>query len=966
MSEMKLNSNQQKAVEHTGSPLLIVAGAGTGKTTVITERVIHLIEKKNVLAESILALTFTEKASNEMLERVDIRLPLGHSEVTIKTFHAFCDQVLRQYGLEIGLNIGYKMLTEIDSWMFFKDHLFDFNFNYYRPIGNPTKFIAALVSYFGKLQDENVIPEEYLDFVEKMPLETEEDVIEKSRHDELSKAYQKYLEIKLKEDVLEFSDMHYYVLKLFRERPNVLRRVREQYDHILVDEFQDTNLIQFELLKMLAEDGKNLTVVADDDQSIYAFRGSNIANILNFSKVYPNVEKITLIDNYRSKQDILDKSYELIQNNNPERLEVREGLEKKLISRSGGNGESGGNVIFQQFSKEVDEVSFVVDEIEEEIKKGRDLSEMAILVRANSHVTPFTDELTFRGIPYQFMGLRGLYEREEVKDLLSFLRFLRNQRDDASLYRILKLKVFGFEMDEILLLLNEARRKKSSLWGVLKRLDKEKAKKMVEILSGLLEKSREYRGGAVLYEFVKEYYYPPLLENESIENQRKILNISQFFEKIKQFESRSDKQDIVYLIDFLDLVIEAGENPATAESELDAEAIQIMTVHGSKGLEFPLVFLPSLVSQRFPSMNRSETIPFPDGLKKDLGGATKTNISEERRLFYVACTRAKDKLYLSASRYYGEAKRPKKTSQFVSELGIVLKDATGGDENDKSQALNLKQILNINDQDSKRETKNWEMPKRLSYSQISSFKDCPRKYEYSYIYKIPGEGSPALSFGISMHNTLKRFYDYLEISEIPSLFEEKRDDLEMLFSIYDNSFIYSDYLSRKHQQQAYEGGKETLKKYYEENGPQFKLPYLSEKSFVIPMGDYVFSGRFDRVDKLDDGSVEVIDYKTGKVKKQKEVDKDLQLSLYALACRDALNLKPSKLTLYFLSQNEKVESLRSDEQMDKAKSEFIGIADQMKESDFAPTPGMFVCQYCPYRNICNASGKRQAGKLIGF
>ena len=428
-----------------------------------------------------------------------------------------------------------------------------------------------------------------------------------------------------------------------------------------------------------------------------------------------------------------------------------------------------------------------------------------------------------------------------------------------------------------------------------------------------------------------------------------------------------DKQDIVYLIDFLDLVIEAGENPATAESELDVEAVQIMTVHGAKGLEFPLVFLPSLVSQRFPGRNRSETIPFPDGLKKDLSEATKTNITEERRLFYVACTRAKEKLYLSASRYYGEAKRPKKVSQFVAELGISegaegaerAGGAEGTEENSKSETLNSKQILNTNDLNSKQVDRKREMPKRLSYSQISNFKDCPRKYEYSYLYKIPGEGSPAMSFGTSIHNTLKRFYDYLQTSEIPSLFKEKRDDLSMFLDIYDNSFIYSDYLTRKHQQQAYEGGKEMLKKYYKMNGPKFKLPYLSEKSFVLPMGDYVFSGRFDRVDKLDDGSVEVIDYKTGKVKTQKDADKDLQLSLYALACRDVLNLKPSKLTLYFISENKRVESVRSEEQMDKAKSDFIQIADQMKESDFEPTPGKYVCQYCPYRNICDAKGKRK-------
>lgn len=945
---MQLNDNQKKAVEHSGTPLLIIAGAGTGKTTVITERVIFLMEQQQVAAESILALTFTEKAATEMLERIDIRLPLGHSEPTVKTFHAFCDQILRRYGLEIGINTGFKIMTEVESWIFFKEHLFDFSFDYYRPFGNPTKFIGALVSYFGKLQDENVLPLEYLEFAKKHPASTDEEKQEKKRHVELAKAYGQYLDMKLSKDVFEFSDLHFYVLKLFRERPNVLKKIQEQYTHILVDEFQDTNLIQFQLIQLIAGTGSDLTVVADDDQSIYAFRGSNISNILNFSRIYKNAEKISLVQNYRSPQSLLDSAYELIQFNNPNRLEVKEQVSKKLVSTAVRHDKEA--VFFHSFTHSEEENAFIVDTIENCIKTGRSLSDIAILVRANSYADPISEELHFRGIPYQFLGLKGLYDCEEIKDLLSLLRFLRNQRDSVSLFRLIRISFFGFEMEEILLLLNEARSRKVALWDLLKKIEKDKAKKFVEIISGYIEKSRDYKGGSVLHQFLMEYYYPKLLNEVTLENERKILNIHEFFNRIKQFESRSAEQSIVELIDFLDLVIEAGENPATAESDMDIEAIKIMTVHASKGLEFPIVFVPALVSQRFPGTNRSETVPFPDGLKKDLLPSEKTNIAEERRLFYVACTRVREQLFLTASKYYGDAKRPKKVSQFISELKLTefnIEDSRLKIQDSKSKIPDLKEAKEMTQQIRR------EVPRRFSYSQISMFEKCPRQYEYAYIYKIQGESTPALSFGNSMHTTLKRFYDYLAEISKPTLFGEQKDVEKVLLDIYDQSFVYSDYLSKKHQKQAYDAGKKMLKAYYGVNGPEFTLPYLTEKSFVLPIGDFIFSGRLDRIDKLDTGSCEVIDYKTGKKKTQKEVDKDKQLSLYALACRDVLRLQPKKLSLYFLDDQEKIETVRTDEQMDDAKEAFQKIAEAICASDYSPTPSQQTCKYCPYRNICD-------------
>ncbi len=484
----------------------------------------------------------------------------------------------------------------------------------------------------------------------------------------------------------------------------------------------------------------------------------------------------------------------------------------------------------------------------------------------------------------------------------------------------------------------------------MKKDESEECKKFSELFATYIEKCREYHGGSVLHEFVQRYYYPPLLDVRTLEEERKVRNIVAFFERIRQFESRSEQHDIVALADFLDLAIEAGENPATAESELDVDAVKVMTVHAAKGLEFPMVFVPCLVSQRFPSMNRSEVIPFPDGLKHELSSEAKSNIQEERRLFYVACTRAKSKLYLTASSYYGDIKRPKKISPFVWELGFQKIE-----DEKKKVSHDLSAITAVTTVQTHTPVGKRNIPPTFSVSQIQTFMECPRKYEYANILRIRGESTPALTFGNSLHNTLKRFYDFLVQLNVPKLFSEKPDLKETLFEIYASSFIRTDYLTKQHEKQAYDAGKKMLTEFFKKNGPDFTIPILIEKSFTVPLGDFLFKGRIDRIDRLQGNDVEVIDYKSGSTKSQREANKDIQLSLYAIACKEIFGLTPKKLSLYFLKENTKVETSRSEEEMEEAKMFFMKQAKLLTQSDFAPTPNQFTCKYCFFRTICNAA-----------
>jgi DNA helicase-2/ATP-dependent DNA helicase PcrA len=352
-----LNEEQKLAVEHGEGPLLIIAGAGTGKTTVVTERIKHLILKKSVLPSEILALTFTEKASREMEQRVDVALPYGYSDMWIETFHAFCERILRAEAIHIGLNPSFILMTEAENLLFLRKHLFDFQLSYFRPFGNPTKFLQGMLTHFSRLKDDDISPEQYIEFAKGIPArnaparhasqvkaggsqsnaggeqkakgsdeEITKEEIEKTI--ELANAFKTYEDLKAKNSVMDFSDLISNTLHLFRTRKNILKAYQEQFKYILVDEFQDTNYAQNEMAILLAGEKKNITVVGDDDQSIYRWRGAAIANMLQFRSHFPKASIISLTRNYRSTQNVLDSAYTLIQHNNPDRLETREHIDK--------------------------------------------------------------------------------------------------------------------------------------------------------------------------------------------------------------------------------------------------------------------------------------------------------------------------------------------------------------------------------------------------------------------------------------------------------------------------------------------------------------------------------------------------------------------------------------------------------------------------------------------------------------
>ncbi len=974
-----LNSQQAEAIKHLDGPLLIIAGAGTGKTTVITERIKYLILKKNTLPSQILALTFTDKAAKEMEERVDISMPYGYTQMWISTFHAFCDRILRDEAHTIGLDPSYQLISESESILLLRKNIFNIGLNFFRPLGNPTKFLDALLTHFSRLKDEDISPKEYLFWVQnqksplrsssfegqaKVKIQKTEEKDELKSYLELANAYKKYEELKNKESVMDFSDLISNTLLLFRERKNILKKYQNQFKFILVDEFQDTNYAQNELAIALAGDDKNITVVADDDQSIYRFRGAAVSNVLQFKKNFPKAKVVTLNENFRSTQTILDAAYQLIQHNNPNRLEIVEGINKRLKSHSLAS-ETKIEVIHENRSE--DEADVIAKEIKKLTTNHEPLTnygykDIAILVRANNHAGLITTALQRYRIPFQFLGPGYLFQQEEIKDLIAYLAFLTNLSDSVSLFRVLSMDIFNIPYIELNYLLNFAKRKNLTLFEALSNLNQsflkpetqEKLTNFRNMATRHLEKSKKNSAGQILYYFlVDSKLFETLSVTDSVKEERRVQNIAKFFDRIKNFENERPDANIFTLAEWLNLMLQMGDSPTAADIDINnRDAVNILTVHSSKGLEFKVVFLVNLVSDRFPSRERNEKIPLPIGIiKETIPVDTDFHLEEERRLFYVGMTRAKERLYFTGANYYGAGKRAKKLSPFIYEALPALRDREK--EKNLTQQLSLTEILSVYEEG--KEQREQKQPIKLSYitfSNLQMFDICPLHYKAKVIFNLPTPTAAVQSFGISIHNALYNFYKQINDGSTPSL--------KKLLEILKSEWISEGYDGKKHEQERFSQGIKILEEFYktEFNPPAKPLRLEYPFNFTLKNGVKVF-GKIDRIDKKGHG-IEIIDYKTGGENPKAETAHELQLAIYALAAtrvkNDVLNRDPKDitLTLHFLDGNTKKTMNFKQTNLDKLEDELVEKISEIEKSDFKCSKNV-LCLNCEYKILCQVN-----------
>ncbi len=1008
-----LNHEQKEAVTTTRGPLLIIAGAGTGKTTVIARRIAYIIEKKLAKPPEILALTFTDKAAGEMEERVDQLVPYGFIDTWISTFHAFGDRILRENALEIGLSPDFKVFSRPQQVLFFRQNLFRFDLEYWRPLSNPTKFISAILSFFSRLKDENLNPDELVRYVKSQKddksrtkiakVEGKEEKIELQKYQELASAYEKYEQFKDEAGFLDFGDQVVKTIEKKKKRPKILKNYQHKFKYVLVDEYQDTNFAQNELVKTLAANHKNICVVGDDDQSIYKFRGAAIANILEFKRNYPKAKQVVLTVNYRSTQKILDSAYRLIRHNDPDRLEVKNRINKKLKSTKYKAGLPPQEVFADTLSEEADLVAEEIEKllakksvrgqlssirrtqafgseaqarrddpelIERPNVKGYSYRDFAILVRANSQADHFLRSLNMKGIPHKFVGSSGLYQQEEVSLLISFLTASTNFEDSLNLYNLITSDIYQLSPKDAIKIASYAKRKTRSLYYVLKNLDQNQIKDLdlslesqaiiKKILSDLEESiklSHRQNVGKVLYDFLKRTGYLTRLDKQkSVEGQIKIQNIAKFFDKIKEFEQVAKTESVLQFIEYLEAIRGAGDDSATVEFDPDLDAVNVMTVHGAKGLEFPVVFMVNLVSDRFPSRFRGETIEVPQNLIRETLPSGDWHMQEERRLFYVGITRAMDLLYLTWSRDVG-GRRIKKLSPFVLEAldkpksDTILAKLSPLEKIEKfappllsaSWRTNQQVLFDVD-------------VLKLTQGSIDDYLTCAFKYRYVHILRLPIVRHHAIVYGAALHSAVAQFFRAKKSGQNMSFGQ--------LLEVFENSWDSEGFLTVEHEEKRKVQGKLALEQFYKRESKIKETPSLIESPFKFSLPGVTVTGRFDRVDVKSGSNITIIDYKSSENIDQNRADRQAkestQLAVYALYYYKSHQIIPQKVALHFLETG--IEGSYKPTKKDLEKTEGLisetadNIRRDLKNNHFEANPKYFgrepACNYCAYNTIC--------------
>lgn len=636
----KLNERQKEAVLATEGPVLVLAGAGSGKTTVLVNRIAYMISEKHIRPWNILAITFTNKAAREMKDRIERLLGDTAKDMWIGTFHSVCVRILRSCIDLLGYSRDFVIYDTADTKTVMKECLRELDIDEKSfPVRNVLSIISnAKNDLMDAATFENVYKSDY-------------------RMSIIAKIYYRYQTKLRKNNAVDFDDIILNTVKILSENPDVLSKYQDKFQYILVDEYQDTNNSQYLLINLLAQANRNLCVVGDDDQSIYKFRGANIGNILNFEDDYSDVQKITLDQNYRSTQNILDAANSVISNN--------KGRMGKSLWTSNGDGNK---VFVYTGTNEYDEARYIARQIKKHFDEQGSFSDCAILYRTNAQSRVIEEMLMRESVPYKVLSGLRFYDRKEIKDIIAYLRVVYNPNDDVSLARIInepKRKIGNATLEKAR---NIAREKETSLYDVISHADdypefKTAIKKLLgfsEIIQSLIKLKDtvtiEDLTGRILND---TGYMPELVMEDTTESKTRIENLGEFISVITEFEKNEETGNT--LGEFLENISLVSDIDGYDENE---DSAVLMTIHSAKGLEFPIVFLSGLEEGLFPGMRSMES---------------DDDIEEERRLCYVAITRAKEQLYITKtiSRTIHGKTMPTTASRFFKEIPVeYLEDKT--------------------------------------------------------------------------------------------------------------------------------------------------------------------------------------------------------------------------------------------------------------------------------------------------
>lgn len=631
---MPLNEMQQRAVETTQGPLLILAGAGSGKTTVLVNRVSHIIENKLAMPWQVLAITFTNKAAGELKERLVKAVGDEADSIWAYTFHSCCARILRRFGDLIGYTGHFTIYDTDDQKRVMKQCQ--------KQLGVEERFLShkTILNEISRAKDSLIDPQEY-----------KTSAANDSRKAKIARYYELYQQQMMKSDAMDFDDIIFNTVKLLRENDDVRELYQTQFKYVMVDEYQDTNHAQYVLTSLLADKYKNICVVGDDDQSIYRFRGATIENILSFEQHYPGAQVIRLEENYRSTQNILDGANAVIANN-----KNRKG--KTLFTHLG----TGDKIILNTAANESDESAFIIDEILRNVKNGRKLSDHAILYRMNAQSRNLEIMLTKSGISHKIIGGHRFFDRKEIKDIVSYFAVINNPADNVRLQRIINVPKRQIGDTMFANVMEIATGLGMSAFEVCERADEfQKTSRSVAKLMGFTDMIKHFQScledkmplSDLLQEVLETTKYMDYLSEDPESYDDRANNIKELFSMFIKYQEESEKPDLSAFLEDVALISDID-----SYNEND-DAVVLMTLHSAKGLEFPVVFIPGMEEGIFPGAQSM---------------FSQEELEEERRLAYVGITRAKEKLYLINARQrmlYGQTNR-NMASRFIREIPVSV------------------------------------------------------------------------------------------------------------------------------------------------------------------------------------------------------------------------------------------------------------------------------------------------------
>jgi len=968
---LKLNEAQRRAITHGEGPLLVIAGAGTGKTRVITERIRHLLESdSSLLGENILGLTFTKKAAGEMKGRVVKAVGERGKNVALITFHSFCETLLKE------VDPNRVALESVDHWIVLRRNLARLKLEKYRRLAEPGQFLSDFIAFFSRCQDELVSSEDYQAFADTLAAELEaekkaldEDTLnERSEHvalqQEIARAYRASEEILREKRAVAINGLISDTVAFLKSNKERRQRLQERFKHILVDEFQDTNIAQLELLHLLSDDSRNIIVVGDNDQAIYRFRGASFGSFKLFLERFTGWQegqdsspyRVTLTENYRSTPNILRLATQAIGMN-----EMSPEFPKKLLQP---NKAEGRKIRIVELETPEAEAAWIADELERLHKAGQRWHDFAVLYRQHAHRDFLVEELSGRKIPFVISKL-SILEHPLVRDVLAYLSLIAKPFDDIACARVLSAPAWHLTPEDLVRLAERAAKKRGTpLYDVLQSPQGELPfdrspvayKQLLEFLGNQRKTLKRRTASEILADLVE---WLEVTQRAGVQDRKYVNQLAQF---MKDWEPKSDTRSLPEFLEYLDY-FEQADGTISLEDDAPGDAVQLMTVHGAKGLEFSHVFLMRVNSNAFPARNRSPLFEFPLRLMKEELPQGDFHIQEERRLFYVALTRAQDRLTITTVTEK-KNKVPVFIEDLVMEPAVRRRDllqlapkVKTPEKNDKHANKPLSgQLFLAADEAPKIFSRIAEWaeafhppspePLKLSSSAVENYRKCPQQYAFGYLWSLKEGPRATLSFGSVMHTTIKRFVDQLK-KGVKLHFEEVQ-------RIYETEWTGAGYEDEYQQVEYKKDGLEQLKAFHAAILAAPPNVLEQEKGFELPLdNDVILTGRMDQVNALGRNDVEIVDYKTGRPKKDALANKDLQLSIYALAAKEIFEWNPVRLVFHYLQNNRTQVTTRDSKQIDEAEKIIQETAADIRAQHFPPKPG-FACRSCAYKLICPA------------